>query len=254
MPVTQSLSSADASDASHSRNPRGPRAILLGLVAISVACGGATEGEGERSQDLDTMAPSTAVRGETATGQTQRLPLFEPAAGAIGTEVELWMDGLPRSTGMAIGFGNIREHSILKTTQTDADGILVTTVDIPDTARPSRSHYFFVADADETPLSVSGPFLVTEPDGRVELQIDVRDASAPCPILQGVEEDEVYALRGAPTNLSDGDRVRVRGRVDLEGDCEGGLTIHVEELEIQSQRPPTESSNIVSIAASPHPA
>jgi hypothetical protein len=165
--------------------------------------------------------------------QLPRLPLIDPPAGPIGSEVELWMDGLQRETRFYIGFGTVQEHSILTGVDTDADGVLATAVSIPSGAQVSRSHYFFVADANQLPLSVSQAFLVTDDAGFAEIRGDVAAVEGECIILIGFE-DERYALEGALADLSVGDRITVRGRVLPQGgSCEGGLGLAVQDGDIR---------------------
>lgn len=139
------------------------------------------------------------------------------------------MDGLPGETRFYIGFGTVQEHSILTGVETDSEGVLTAAVSIPSSAPANRSHYFFVADVDQLPLSVSQAFLVTDAAGFAEVRGDVAAVEGGCVILIGME-DERYALEGALPSLSVGDRLTVRGEVILQGGaCDGGLSLLVEE-------------------------
>jgi len=176
--------------------------------------------------------PPLAPLSEVSPGsQVRRLPFFEPAAGPIGTEVELWMDGLPPSRTLFIGFGTVQEHSFVHSTDSNAEGEMRTRFRVPDSARPSRSHFFFVTDQSQVPFSVSLAFLVTDPEGRVELRGEMASgAEGGCALFQGLD-GEVYGLRNGGSGHSPGDRVVVRGRVDLQGPCPQRLAIAVESLE-----------------------
>jgi len=213
-----------------------------GLLALAIlgmpllACGGEPENAGVRISEAGDPPPVSEVGSladpEAAVGslppQLPRLPLFDPPAGPVGSEVTLWMDGLQRETTFYIGFGTIQEHTIVTDAETDEAGVLSTTLTIPSTARANRSHYFFVADANQLPLSVSHAYLVTDEAGFVEIRGDVAAIEGECIILIGIE-DERYALEGPVPELSIGDRITVRGRVLVEGgSCEGGLNIAVE--------------------------
>lgn len=204
------------------------RAGILALVGLLAACSSAPENGGVRVSE----AGELVVESLASTAQSPRMPIFEPAAGPVGSEVELWMDGLPRSADFYIGFGSMQGHTIVQGAESDEEGVLTTRLSIPSTASVNRSHYFFVADAQQVPLSVSMPFLVTGSDGRVEVRGEVGETQGGCPMVLGLEE-EFYALRGPLPSLSPGDRVVVRGQVVLEGGCPEGLTIDVETVEPQ---------------------
>jgi hypothetical protein len=210
----------------------GVKAGITVFVALLAACSGAPEdGEArEAVNDQRVGAQPEVPPVPSPPEQLPRMPLFDPPAGPVGSDVELWMDGLPRSTELYIGFGTVQEHTIVQEVETDEEGILATTISIPGTARENRSHYFFVADANQLPLSVSAPFHVTDPEGRLEIRGEVEDAEGPCITVRG-PEDELYSLQGAIPPLAAGDRVTVRGRAVLEGGCERGLTIQVERVE-----------------------
>ena len=216
------------------------RAGVLAVLALAAACSGPPENGGVRISEAGEVsgevaaAPSaTGVESTDPSAQLPRMPLFEPAAGPVGTEVELWMDGLPRSADLYIGFGTVQEHTIVQGAESDEEGVLTTRVTIPSTARVNRSHYFFVADESQLPLSVSRAFLVTGADGRAEIRGEVQGVGGACVTVLGLE-DELYALQGSVPDLSPGDRVVVRGRVVLDGGCEEGLTLEVETVDVRS--------------------
>lgn len=211
------------------------------LLAFLAACSGAPE-DGEAREAANDQRVSAQPDGATAPsppapaltpsqpGQLPRLPLLDPPAGPVGSQVALWMDGLPRNTQLHIGFGTVQEHTIIQDVETDDEGVLDARITIPGTARENRTHYVFVADANQLPLSVSGPFHVTDADGRAEVRGQVEDPESDCVLIRG-REDELYALRGNVPSLAAGDQVTARGAVVLEGGCERGLTLQVEAVE-----------------------
>ncbi len=201
------------------------RAAAMAALALVAACSGPPENgavrvseAGEVSGAVATAPSAMAAESTAPSAQLPRMPLFEPAAGPVGSEVELWMDGLPRSTDLYIGFGTVQEHTIVQGAESDEEGVLTTRLTIPPTATVNRSHYFFVADESQLPLSVSRAFLVTGPDGRAQIRGEVQETGGACVTIVGREE-ELYSLQGSVPDLSPGDRVVVRGRVVLEGGC-----------------------------------
>ena len=210
--------------------PSFQRAGALAVLALVAACSGPPENGAVRISEAGEVSEGVTA---TPSAQLPRMPLFEPAAGPVGTEVELWMDGLPRSADLYIGFGTIQEHTILQGAESDEEGVLTARLTIPSTARVNRSHYFFVANESQLPLSVSNPFLVTGTDGRAEIRGEVQGTGGACVTVLG-PEDELYALQGSVSDLSPGDRVVARGRVVLEGGCEEGLTLEVETVDVRS--------------------
>jgi hypothetical protein len=215
-------------------NTAGRLGTLALAVPFLVACGGDPENGGVRVSEAGEVSaerPAPAPAGGPTSPQLPRLPHFQPAAGPVGSEVEVWMDGLPREAEMYIGFGTVQEHTIVTGEETDAEGTLRTRVTIPSSARVNRSHYFFVADASQLPLSVSQAFLVTDADGFAEVRGDVVEMAGSCAILMGLEEER-YALEGDLSGLSVGERVTVRGQVLLDGGaCDGGLAMAVERTD-----------------------
>lgn len=212
----------------------------MAALALVAACSGPPENgavrvseAGEVSGAVATAPSAMAAESTAPSAQLPRMPLFEPAAGPVGSEVELWMDGLPRSTDLYIGFGTVQEHTIVQGAESDEEGVLTTRLTIPPTATVNRSHYFFVADESQLPLSVSRAFLVTGPDGRAQIRGEVQETGGACVTIVGREE-ELYSLQGSVPDLSPGDRVVVRGRVVLEGGCEEGLTLEVETVDIRN--------------------
>jgi hypothetical protein len=224
-------------DAMRTRSPRPSRLLLLALLVAG--CSGAADGEGaldaaRGATDADALSPR-AVNDmpPTQPAQAPRLPHFDPAVGPVGTPVEVWMDALPPSSQMYIGFGTVQEHTILQDAETDDEGRLRVTVEIPETARVNRSHYFFVADRNQIPLSVSRAFHVTAPDGTLEVRGEVVQAPGPCVRIRGFEE-ESYLLVGEHPDLATGDRVTVTGRAVTDPRCQGGLVIRAESVRVGS--------------------
>jgi hypothetical protein len=141
------------------------------------------------------------------------------------------MDGLPPSRNLFIGFGTVQEHSFLHTTESNAAGEMRTRFRIPDSARTSRSHYFFVTDQTQVPFSVSLAFLVTGAEGSVELRGEVESSPAGgCPVFRALD-GETYGLENGASEFSPGERVVVRGRVRSGSDCTQRLSIQVESLQ-----------------------
>ena len=157
-------------------------------------------------------------------------PYFSPLGGSPGSEVELWMEGLPAESRVMIGFGTVEGHQVLGEAAVDEAGRLETRVQVPESIEANRSHYFFVADpATQQPMTVSGPFHVTDPEGGVEiLGLGIQVEGEDCPTLLGAE-DEVYTLVGDVPAFGVEDHVRVTGTLAEGSPCGVGLTVAVSE-------------------------
>ncbi len=204
----------------------GRRPWMLVPLLLAVACG-----EAAPEADLE-PPPGAAPAPEAPPPPSEpQPPFFSPMGGPVGTDVEVWMDGLPAEATVMIGFGTVRGHQIIGETQVDDEGSLSTTVQVPSEVEENTSHYFFVADANQQPMSVSDAFHVTAPDGSLEVTAVVTDEGQACLALRG-QEDELYTLEGDVPDLEPGDRVVVQGTAAHDSACEQGLTIAVEAVDV----------------------
>lgn len=191
-------------------------------------------------EEPDSDVPEVPPDGPPAPAAMERAPVtdpdppyFTPLAGPMGSEVELWMDGLPAESRVMVGIGTVEGHQILAEEDVDEVGRLETAVTIPEGLEVNRSHYFLVADPNtQQPMSVSGAFHITDEDGGIVVRGSVIELEGEdCPTLQG-PEDEVYTLAGDVPALEPGDEVQVQGVWAEDGPCRMGLTIQVSQAEV----------------------
>ena len=128
---------------------------LAGVVPVlaALACGA-------DAPEADTATSAARVPGAGTPARESPIRM-EPREGPPGTAVTLEMAGLMMTAqNLEIGFGNFVAHEIINETDSDAQGLVFTTVTVPETAEPG-TYYFFIADVSGSPLAVSDSFVVT---------------------------------------------------------------------------------------------
>ncbi len=132
---------------------------------------------------------------------------------------------------MAVGFGGIASpHEILGEALTDPEGALSLTDTIPSWVEPNRSYLFYLAFSDQRPVAFSDPFLVTGPDGVVQVGGRITDEGVTCPAMRG-PDDELYTLAGSIGSAAPGDDVVVTATIAEASICMQGITLVVQQLE-----------------------
>jgi len=157
---------------------------------------------------------------------TERTTLFEPLSGPPGTQVQIRGYLLPAITPVHVALGGTRTgFEALSLSLTTRYGDLEETVLIPEWARRDRAHRFIIFDAYFSPLSTSGLFHVTGPDGSVLRTGVVESVTETCAVLQG-EDGEQYGLTGElVASLEPGGRIEAEGRIVSESACGEGVPI-----------------------------
>lgn len=134
---------------------------------------------------------------------------------------------MPSMTGLRLGLGaaNVGFEELTDFVTTE-EGDFSATVTVPDWAKRDRVHRFIVFDLYFRPIALSGPFHVTDVDGRVEREGRV-EAGDGC--LRFVDIDEVaYALEGATEAIpAPGSSVTLEGRVREGSPCGAEYTLAV---------------------------
>jgi uncharacterized membrane protein len=85
---------------------------------------------------------------------------MEPVTGPPGTDVTLTMTGLMMNQSTEVGFGTFVGHEIIGEAQAGTTGEVTAAVRVPESATPG-TYYFFIAEANGSPLAVSDSFVVT---------------------------------------------------------------------------------------------
>lgn len=155
-------------------------------------------------------------------------PKISPRGGPPATEVAVRMEGLPANTGMVIGFGAPRAgYEWVGRAETDANGSLSATVEVPASAEENESHYFFVTLPERPPLGTSEAFHVTRSDGTLVATGGVTGEEGEFTAMRG-DLDELYCLIGNVAALEPGTRVTIEGRIADPSTCQEGVPVLVE--------------------------
>jgi hypothetical protein len=199
----------------HRRCCRGGVALVLALAAIFVGA-----------------LPGAAQEAGSVGRPSERATLFEPVSGPPGTQVHVRGYFLPAITPVHVALGGTRTgFEALSLSLTTRTGDLEETVFIPEWARRDRAHRFIIFDAYFSPLSTSGLFHVTGPDGSIIRTGVVESVNGSCVVLQG-EDGEVYTLSGELTgSLDPNDRVEAEGRIRSDSPCGEGVPIQVTRIQ-----------------------
>jgi hypothetical protein len=166
------------------------------------------------------------IPGHGATiGDTDGLTI-SPRGGPPGTDVAVQMEGLPARTTMMIGFGAPQAgYEWIGQEETDADGRLSATVEVPASAEENRRHYFFVTLPDQPPLGTSDAYHVTAEDGSLAVT-GALTAEGSGFVAMRAEFDALYCLIG-DVMAEPGRQVTVEGRITSTTDCPDGIAVDV---------------------------
>ncbi len=115
--------------------------------------------------------PTLTPRPPTATPEDTPEPspapaavALSPASGPPGTELQVTAAGLPPESEIEVGLGRQgSEVDLWSTSQSDAEGGLVTALGVPTSAQPGEAWVVVVTAGEEASRGVSNPFHVTEP-------------------------------------------------------------------------------------------
>ena len=121
-------------------------------------------------------------------------PVISPRSGGPGTGVTVSAIHLPAITPVQIGVGAIGTgFEVLHQLMTSPEGEITHTVEVPRWVTRDRSHVFIVFDIYFRPLSMSGPFHVTDRNGLFSRAGRITSRASGCTTLLGVD-GEPYAL------------------------------------------------------------
>jgi len=156
-------------------------------------------------------------------------PSISPPTGPPGRLVTVEMSRLPPETSVHIGFGALGgNQELLSLANTDGNGFLITTVQIPPWATQDSRHFFFIAHDDERqqPFAFSGEFHVTDQDGVFTIKGEISDQGKACAAMR-TSEDRLYSLTALTQTYEPGTTVEVTGIHVEDSACSEGLVIQV---------------------------
>ena len=156
-------------------------------------------------------------------------PSISPPAGPPGRLVTVEMSQLPPSTSVYIGFGALGgNQELLGLVDTDPNGYLIATVQIPSWATQDLRNFFFLAHDDERqqPFAYSDEFHVTDEDGVFTIEGRITNEGTACIAMRNAE-DRLYALTGLTQELTPGTSVQVTGVHVEDPACLQGVVIQV---------------------------
>jgi len=129
------------------------RCLATIALVLATACGGASDDAASEAPPAQTPA---------FTPPPPRSPLtLAPREGPPGTAVTLTMSGLNSgASNLEIGFGDFTGHEIIGHADASEEGRVSTVIAVP-ASTPTGTRYFFLAEANGSPLAVSDSFVVT---------------------------------------------------------------------------------------------
>ena len=154
---------------------------------------------------------------------------ISPPTGPPGRLVTVEMGRLPPETSVHIGFGALGgNQELLSLVDTDGNGFLITTVQIPSWATQGLRHFFFIAHDDERqqPFAFSGEFHVTDQGGVFTIEGEISDEGKACTAMR-TSEDRLYSLTALTQTYEPGTTVQVTGIHVEDPACSEGLVVQV---------------------------
>jgi hypothetical protein len=119
----------------------------------------------DEEQGFDILKFETELPANTETSQpatvTPAITIL-PNSGPPGTTIRLMGGGFSPNIPIDIGVGRVNsEYDVITSTNTDRNGNLDTTIEIPEFVTPQDQWVIVVATEDQTEKAVSTPFDVT---------------------------------------------------------------------------------------------
>jgi hypothetical protein len=171
-------------------------------------------------------------QGEVSATARQRLT-FSPAAGWLGTRVELMGQGFLPFERLRLLVGrtayDLRRH---KNVRTNRRGRVQTSVELPEWARPGRRVFFALQSFDGRRRAAAGPFRVIErpkPAQPLTVRGTIVTGGSECALFRS-DDGRRFSLTGNLGGFQPGDRVTVRGRVAELSTCMQGPTLAVQRI------------------------
>jgi hypothetical protein len=150
---------------------------------------------------------------------------------APGEPIPVQATGFPGSTTVQIGFGQPRsDYSVVTEAQTDAQGRLDTTIDVPGWSMRGHPYVVVVTESEQAPTAVSEPFVVGRPGDPVRSPGTLTDEGVECPAMRG-PEGTLYTLAVTDLEWGPGTEVMVEGTIAELAICMQGTTLEVTRIE-----------------------
>ncbi len=193
---------------------RATRIAALILAAVFL------EGWELGAQDRGQLVISDSVRLRTP-------PTISLRSGPPGTQVTVSAIHLPAITPVQIGIGATgMGFEVLDQLMTSREGQITHTVRVPGWASRDRSHVFIVFDIYFRPLSLSGPFHVTDRNGLFTRAGRITRRDSVCTTMLA-DDGESYSLTGDTRGLELEDEVMVEGKLAESSRCTQGIAVDV---------------------------
>jgi hypothetical protein len=191
--------------------------MVLGTLVIAAILAPATE---LHAQERLELVVSDSIRLRTP-------PTISPTSGGSGTEVTISAIHLPAITPVQIGIGAIGAgFEVLHQLMTNPEGEITYAVQVPRWVTRDRSHVFIVFDIYFRPLSMSGPFHVTDRNGLLTRTGRITRRDSECTTLLA-DDGELYALAGDLRDLRADDEVTVEAGLSEGSQCPQGTGLEV---------------------------
>lgn len=188
-------------------------------------------GAGEKAPAREPGAKwSSAPQAHEGGRRVARVAAISPRIGPPGTHVTLKVEGMPALTPVQLAIGATHTgFEALLLGLTTVDGDLQESVEVPAWARRDQTHRFIVFNLYfSAVLAESAIFHVTDTDGLVVREGEVRRAAPACLTLEG-DDGERYHVIGATGELEVGARARLEGTLTESPQmCEEGLSLDLE--------------------------
>ncbi len=217
-------------------SPRGKRRRAIGVGWITAVA--VTLALGPTEQTVAQERGRVAVADSALDSLARRIESMSPRSGPPGTIVTLRSTNMPAITPVRIGVGALRfGFEEVAQVMTSNQGVLSTTVDVPEWAQRDLIHRFIVFDFYFNPIALSDIFHVTDADGLVLRRGQLTAEGVECPTLRG-DDGVLYTLTGDLAEFKAGDEVIVEGTLPEMSICMQGTTIQVVRIEEGSTQNP----------------
>lgn len=159
-----------------------------------------------------------------------RVDRVDPPWGPGGASVEVHDRDLPVRATVHLAMGQVggAGYQVGDPLETTPTGELDGTVAVPDWATSDRALFVMVFSDQFRPIAFSGPFHVTDREGRVQRSGTLVELAGGCLGLEG--NDATYALTG---DAAEGLRTRVGERVGVEARPGAGACGCADVLEVE---------------------
>lgn len=163
----------------------------------------------------------------TAVDSLRHIQEMSPNHGPAGTRVQISTLNLPVQAKVHVGYGATRTgFEALFEVEQGMWGDISAELTVPPTAPWDRAIVFVAFNAIFSPIGLSDPFHVINPEGLVRRTGTITDEADGCTTLRD-QDGYLYALSGDLGDARVGDEVVIDGTYAPTGPCMDGSTIGV---------------------------